>query len=147
MGNREAVRGKPMRTFSVNWKIDIVAETPEEAAKQALEIHRDPNSTATVFDVYDDQGNCTCVDLLETEENRTDGSAVSRPDLVETHNQAKAHTAKISHWEDDPEYPSDDWKYEVTLGHTRLGYHEWVEHERDVNKEKTLRPNTPKEIN
>ena len=94
-----------MRTYSVNWKIDIVAETPEEAAKQALEIHRDLHSTATVFDVYDEQGNYTCVDLLETGENRTDRSAVNRADLIETYMHAKADTAKISYWEDDPEFP------------------------------------------
>ena len=136
-----------MTTYSVNWSIDIEAESPVEAARQALEIHRDPNSTATVFDVYDKDGNHTRIDLLETGENRIDRSAVSPPDLIETHKQAKVTTAKISYWKDDSEFPSDDWKYEVTIGNTRLGYHQWVAHERDANKEKTPRPDTPTEIN
>jgi hypothetical protein len=136
-----------MKAYSVNWKIDIEAESPVEAARQALENHRDPNSTATVFDVYDERGCYTRVDLLGTGETRMGHIAGGQPDLIETHKQPKAAIAKISHWEDDPEFPSVDWKYEVTLGNTRLGYHEWVEHERYANKEKTLRPDTPTEIN
>ncbi len=42
-----------MNHYLVKWEIDIDAETPEEAAKKALEIHRDPESCATVFEVYD----------------------------------------------------------------------------------------------
>jgi hypothetical protein len=41
---------------------------PREAAKQALEIHRDPISIATVFEVLDEEGNKTTVDLLQGEE-------------------------------------------------------------------------------
>jgi hypothetical protein len=133
-----------MTMYSVNWKIEIEAESPVEAARQALEIHRDPNSTATVFDIYDGQGNYTCLDLLGTEEHPTCRVGGDRPDLIENRKPA---TAKISHWEDDPEFPCEDWQYEVTLGNTRLGYHEWVKHERDANKEKTLRPDTPTVIN
>jgi hypothetical protein len=123
-----------MRTYSVHWRIDIEAETPLEAAQKALEIHRDPASLATVFEVYDKNGNCTRFDLLETGENRTDRIAAGQSDLIETHKNVKAATGKISYWEDDPEYPSVDWKYEVTLGNTRLGYHEWVGHERDAKR-------------
>jgi hypothetical protein len=131
MGNREAVRKEArMTTYSVNWKIEIEAESRVEAARQALEIHRDPNSTATVFDVYDQDGNCTRVDLLEVEESRICHIAGGQPDLIGD----KAATANISYWEDDVDFPSDDWKYEVTLGNTRLGYHDWVQHERAAKK-------------
>lgn len=54
-----------MTTYTVKWTIEIDAETPEEAAREALEIHRDPASLATVFDVYDKKGNHTRVDLLD----------------------------------------------------------------------------------
>ncbi len=54
-----------MKTYSIKWEIEIDAETPEEAARKALEIQRDPASLATVFDAYDEEGNCTRVDLLE----------------------------------------------------------------------------------
>jgi hypothetical protein len=56
------------------------------------------------------------------------------PDLIETYKHAKAAIAKISHWEDDPEFPSEDWQYEVTLGNTRLGYRQWVQHEREAKR-------------
>lgn len=38
-------------SYRVTWSIDIEADSSEEAAKEALQIMRDPNSTATVFDV------------------------------------------------------------------------------------------------
>jgi hypothetical protein len=42
-----------MTTYVVEWYIDIEADSPEDAARQALAIQRDPNSTATVFSVFD----------------------------------------------------------------------------------------------
>ena len=41
-----------MTNFTVIWQIDIDAETPEQAAQEALKIQRDPNSAAVVFDIY-----------------------------------------------------------------------------------------------
>jgi len=38
---------------NVTWTIDINADTPREAARQALDIQRDPFSTATMFTVYE----------------------------------------------------------------------------------------------
>ena len=40
-----------MQTYRVKWDIDIQADTPREAAQKALEIQRDPESIATMFDV------------------------------------------------------------------------------------------------
>lgn len=37
--------------FKVRWDVDILASTPREAALKALEMQRDPESTALVFDV------------------------------------------------------------------------------------------------
>lgn len=73
--------------------------------------------------------------IKDTEAVGPDHIAGDRPDLIETYKHSKADTAKISYWEDDPEFPSDDWKYEVTIGNTRLGYRDWVEHERDAKKQ------------
>lgn len=42
-----------LKDYLVVWKIDIVAKTPEEAAEKALEIQREPNGWATVFEVVD----------------------------------------------------------------------------------------------
>jgi len=40
-----------MTTYKVRWEIDIDADNVIEAAEKALAIQRDPNSTATVFEV------------------------------------------------------------------------------------------------
>jgi hypothetical protein len=37
--------------YRVTWVINVEADSPMDAAKQALEIQRDPKSTATIFDV------------------------------------------------------------------------------------------------
>ena len=39
-------------------------------------------------------------------------------------------------WAIDPDYPVEDWKYEVACNDTRLGYWDWVSHkkESDVNQ-------------
>ena len=40
-----------MRTYTVIWQIEVDAETPQDAASEALKIQRDNESMATVFDV------------------------------------------------------------------------------------------------
>lgn len=59
--------------YSVKWEIDIEAVSPVEAAREALRIQRDDcdadtlndsANTATVFDVTDEAGVVTRVDLL-----------------------------------------------------------------------------------
>lgn len=40
-----------MNEYRVIWEIDIEAETPREAAQQALDIQRNGDSIATVFTV------------------------------------------------------------------------------------------------
>ena len=57
----------------VHWEIDIDAETPIDAARQALAIQRRPDSIATVFTVVEPDGHGTTVDL--TEEDTTGGAA------------------------------------------------------------------------
>jgi len=51
-----------MKEYKVIWEIDLWAENPEDAAKKALAVQRDPDSLATVFTV----GNET-IDLDEVE--------------------------------------------------------------------------------
>ena len=38
---------------------------------------------------------------------------------------------KPPHWEEDKEWSVEDWKYEVANDDTRLGYHEWVAHNKE----------------
>ena len=54
-----------MSRFVVTWEIDMDAETPQDAARQAWALMRAPESTANVFDVLDAEGECTRVDLEE----------------------------------------------------------------------------------
>ena len=53
-----------LKTYRVVWEIDIDAEDPEDAAKQALEIQRDRSSEATFFSVRSPEGDITQIDLL-----------------------------------------------------------------------------------
>lgn len=53
-----------MTTYRVIWTIDVDAETPNEAARNALRIQRDTDSEATYFVVTDTLDNETvAVDL------------------------------------------------------------------------------------
>ena len=56
--------------FHVVWEIDIYAETPHEAAEQAWEYMRNEDSTANYFEVFDQDGNKTNVDLEEDNDLR-----------------------------------------------------------------------------
>lgn len=55
-----------MPEYTVRWEIEIDADSPEEAARMALEIQRDPRSTALVFDVINNDwggGDFLMIDL------------------------------------------------------------------------------------
>ena len=54
-----------MSRFVVTWEIDVHADTPQDAAREAWETMRREDSTANVFDVLDESGDCTRVDLEE----------------------------------------------------------------------------------
>ena len=49
--------------YRVTWVIDLDAGSPEDAARKALAIHRDPDSWATHFEVQDQAGRTQEVDL------------------------------------------------------------------------------------
>lgn len=34
-------------------------------------------------------------------------------------------------WDNDPDYPPEDWRYEVANGDTRLGYWDWVVNQKE----------------
>ncbi len=60
-----------MPRYLVRWEIDIEAEDEVSAARAALAIQRNPESCATVFDVDDEDGFSTHIDLelVDQEEN------------------------------------------------------------------------------
>lgn len=49
--------------YRVTWTIDLDADSPEDAARRALAIHRNPESWATHFEVRDNKGRICEVDL------------------------------------------------------------------------------------
>jgi hypothetical protein len=57
-----------MKPYFVTWEIDVWAEDPIDAARQALEIQL-TNQTAVVFKVHDESGGGPwTIDLLEEDE-------------------------------------------------------------------------------
>ena len=54
------------KLYHVVWEIDVYAESPREAAKEAQAIQLDEDSTATVFDVAEEDSDKTVrIDLAE----------------------------------------------------------------------------------
>lgn len=58
-----------MKTYRVEWSIDVEADTPLQAAHKALEIQRRRNSTAVVFTVFADGAHWN-IDLLNEQQAR-----------------------------------------------------------------------------
>lgn len=52
-----------MSIYTVKWGIDIEADTPKEAAEEALKIMQDTNSTATYFEIEDENNKSTIIGL------------------------------------------------------------------------------------
>lgn len=57
-----------MPAYYIEWRIELDADSPREAAELALAMQRDPDSTAVVFHVQqmdDHDSDPACIDLLE----------------------------------------------------------------------------------
>ncbi|MGB9886651.1 MAG: hypothetical protein ACPLRW_06600 [Moorellales bacterium] len=67
-----------MPEYRVVWEIDVEAESPDEAARLALQCVSDRTSIAHVFEVYDAYGNAHRVDLDGLEGDRCPTVAESR---------------------------------------------------------------------
>jgi hypothetical protein len=52
-----------MPEYRITWEMDIDADSPIDAARQALKIQRDPDSIANVFDITDEAGTTERIDL------------------------------------------------------------------------------------
>ena len=66
-------------TKRVKWEVDVEADTPEDASRQALAIQRKPDSTATVFDVTDESGKTVRVDLDADDASGACHQQISQP--------------------------------------------------------------------
>ena len=67
LGRKQAKLTTPARhlngEYRVRWEIDLDATSPEQAAREALEIQRDPGSTATFFEVQNHKGKSCQIDI------------------------------------------------------------------------------------
>lgn len=58
-----------MPEYYIEWRIELDADNPTEAARRALEIQRNPESIATVFHVSEaDNGEEEVIDLTALDE-------------------------------------------------------------------------------
>jgi hypothetical protein len=60
-----------MKNYRVTWFMVVEAESPQLAAEEALAIHRDPESIATIFTVQDELSS-TCIDAATGDELPSD---------------------------------------------------------------------------
>jgi hypothetical protein len=56
-----------MTEYLVTWRIELSANSPEDAARQAREIQLDPDSTALVYRVSGPRGEQYAIDLEEAQ--------------------------------------------------------------------------------
>ncbi|MEK6832678.1 MAG: hypothetical protein AABY32_01410 [Nanoarchaeota archaeon] len=61
-----------MKEFRVSWEIDIDANSPYEAAKEAFKIMQEPGSSATFFEVTSPKGNKYQYDLEYGDDDNKD---------------------------------------------------------------------------
>ena len=57
-----------MAQYYVEWRIEIEADSPEDAARQALAIQQDPDSIANVFHIADADEGFIVIDLSELDQ-------------------------------------------------------------------------------
>jgi hypothetical protein len=53
--------------FNVTWEMEVTADTEKEAAQIARQAQIRPGTQAVVFDVWNESGEVTRVDLLDDE--------------------------------------------------------------------------------
>lgn len=58
-----------MNTYYVCWEVTLDAEDARDAAQKALDMQRNPHSTATVFDVCEEHGQMQRIDLYDVDDD------------------------------------------------------------------------------
>jgi hypothetical protein len=59
--NKLTGKGVKMYHYRVRWEIDILADDARAAAEEAQRIQRDPESIATVFEMFNENGDLVAV--------------------------------------------------------------------------------------
>lgn len=88
-----------MPDYKVTWVIDVDADSPEHAARLALEILRDPDSIATAVTVTDEQGRSVDVDLLNQDRDLRVQALIDR--VLAAENEAHKRNASFQYRMDD----------------------------------------------
>lgn len=97
-----------MTTHRVSWHIDVEADSPHDAARQAHEMVRRPDTAATVYEVDGET-----IDLLESTGH--DASVYVEPRYSEQTNMADPSSLVAGQWQDIDSAPGDGT-------HILLGY-------------------------
>ncbi|TAN06802.1 MAG: hypothetical protein EPN36_03475 [Rhodanobacteraceae bacterium] len=69
-----------------------------------------------------------------------DGEAIDKEDFGMTAEQLRVKYDTDEGWGEHPEFPMEDWKFEVGEGNTRLGYWAWVEGQLDMKRDEYAGP-------
>lgn len=67
-------RNDHVEAFYIEWRLDSNKPNAIDAALEAYEIMRGPGSTATVFNLYDEQGDETQIDIQDIASSEYDGT-------------------------------------------------------------------------
>jgi len=73
------------------------------------------------------EGDGIFADETERVEHLTCGAV----ELIKFYNRFKD---RPSHWDEVEDYPSADWRAEVAEDNTRLGYADWVQHQKEIKE-------------
>src|SRR5207253_3159719 len=89
------IRRPMMANYKVTWLIDVDSDSSHEAARQAMEIMRDPTSIATVLTVTDDQGN-----VVDEPTFVVAGEEKNRPSPELDDRELSTVLASLRYWQD-----------------------------------------------
>ena len=54
--------------YRIVWEVDVIADSPTEAAREARAMQQDPEAFCHVYDVFTGTGECVRVDLDELDQ-------------------------------------------------------------------------------
>jgi hypothetical protein len=96
--------------YHVEWDIEVEADSHEHAAWRALEIQRDPNSIATVFEVSDGTVGPITIDVEPTDGTDMPGSHVWLAHIEHKHgDELSVHRSEESAWNEVYEWVATGW--------------------------------------
>jgi hypothetical protein len=103
--------------YRVMWEVDLVVDSVQAAAQQALAIQRDPDSGATRFQVVERRTHrAYFVNITAGQETVI---LLAERDSIQ---------------EEDPEFPLREWYHQVAHDDVRQGYGAWVRLQKECRR-------------